>query len=342
MTMYRLVSAAAFLASLLPLQAATTVTSAPYGAMTTTVPVGTAGLSFPLIAGDLFAGRISANSTAAVTFATGNVGASLTAGERYYVEIVTGPLEGERFDLNTAATIASANASATLDLSGSSNSTSNTLAVDALATSRAVIRPHVTLGKLTTMFTPALVGSNDNAVADGVRIYGGVFGLTSYYLRPDGSWRTSAASIDQRNMVISPDSSVIMAIRSGEKAWVHLGQVRANVFRKKLKTGLQSFATGFPIDLSPAQIGAFVDPEESATIRWTGSDQVNAADTLRVYDAATGTYKIQYLRADGTSWFASGGTTDLSATPFLTAPQMLLVGRTKADPGYLIIRPFSL
>ncbi len=339
MTTHRITLLAAFCAAALSAQAGTTVTSAPYGAMTSSIATNTAGLAFPL-SSDVFASRISANTASTLTFEATGLAAALTTGGKYYVEIVSGPLEGERFDLNTATTISSG--IATLDLAAASNSTSNTLVVDVLAQARAVVRPHVTLAKLGAMFSPALVGNAANALADGVRIYGGPMGQTTYYLRTDATWRSSPTSADQSALVIPPDSSVIMVLRSGSKQWSHLGAVRTNVFRKKLKTGIQSFATGFPLDLSAVQIGAFVDPLEAATIRWTGSDTSSLADTLRVHDSASDTYKINYLRADGTSWYLTGGSTDLSATPFLPAQGALLVGRQKADAGYLIIRPFSL
>jgi len=340
MTTHRITLLAAFCAAALSAQAGTTVTSAPYGAMTSSLSTSTAGLAFPLIS-DVFAGRISANTASTLTFETTGLAAALTTGEKYYVEIVSGPLEGERFDLNTATTISSG--IATLDLAAASNSTSNTLAVNVLAQARAVVRPHVTLSKLGAMFSPALVGNASNALADGVRVYGGILGQSSYYLRTDGTWRSTATASDQSGLVVPPDSSVIMVLRSGTKNWSHLGVVRTNVFRKKLKAGLQSFATGFPIDLSPVQIGAFTDPLEAAAVRWTGSNTLAQADSLRVYNLATDAYNVHYLRADGTSWYLNGGAAaDLSATTFLPAQGAMLLSRVKADAGYLIIRPFSL
>jgi hypothetical protein len=339
MITHRLPLLAAFCASLLSAHAGTTVTSAPYGALASTIDSSSSGLAFPLMT-DVFSGRISANTTTALTFESGDLAAALTAGEPYYVEIVSGPLEGERFDLDTAATISSG--SATLNLAANSNSTSNSLSAGVLAQARAVVRPHVTLAKLATMFSPALVGNASNTLADGIRIYGGPAGLTTYFLRPDNAWRTTPTGADQSNLVIPPDISVIPLIRSGAKQWTHVGVVRSNVFRKKLKPGLQGFATGFPVDMSPAQIGAFVDPQESATIRWTGSDIFAKADALRVYDGAINNYHMYYLRADGSSWYLNGGSTDFSNVKFITPTSGTLVGRMKADAGYLIIRPYDL
>jgi hypothetical protein len=340
MITHRITLLAAFCAGLVSAHGGTTVTSAPYGAMTSPLSTSTTGLAFPLIAGDVFTGRIASNTSSAINFEAPGLAAALTAGGRYYAEIVTGPLEGERFDLNTAATIGSGNA--VLDLSSASNSTTNTLTADVLAQARAIVRPHITLAKLGAMFSPALVGHNSSALADGVRIYGGPMGQTTYYLRTDGTWRTTPAAVDQSGLVIPPDSSVVMLLRSGAKQWTHLGAVRTNAFRKNLKTGLQSFATGFPLDLSAVEVGAFVDPLEAAAVRWTGSNSLGQADTFRIHDAAADTYNIHYLRADGSSWYVAGGSTDVSATPFLPAQGAIVVGRQKSDPGYLIIRPFGL
>ncbi len=340
MIKHRITLLAALCAGALSAQAGTTVTSAPYGAMTSTISTSTAGLSFPL-SSDVFSSRIASNDGATLTLETAGLSAVLDASGKYYVEIVSGPLEGERFDINTTPTINSGKV--VLSLAATSNSTSNALSENVLAGARAVVRPHLTLGKLGAMFSPALVGNANNTLADGVRIYGGVLGQSSYFLRTDGTWRSTATASDQTQLVIPPDSSIVMIVRSGAKNWTHLGVVRTNVFRKKLKVGVQSFATGFPIDLSPVQIGAFVDPQESAAIRWTGSDTVAKADTLGVHDRTTDTYKTHYLRADGTSWYLNGGAAaDLSATPFIPGQGAVLLGRQKADPGYLIIRPFSL
>lgn len=339
MTTPRIALLAALCASALSVQAGTTVTSAPYGAMTTSLSTNTAGLAFPLIAKDVFAGRIASNTTSTLTFETSGLVAALTAGEKYYVEIVSGPLEGERYDLNTATTISSG--VATLDLATTSFSTSNALTVNVLAQARAVIRPHMTLGKLGAMFTPGLVGNASNTLADGVRVIGGVTGQTTYYYRTDGTWRLTATSADMSGLVVAPDTSVVMVLRSGAKQWSHLGVVRTTAFRKKLKVGMQSFASGFPLDLSAVQIGAFTDPLEAESIRWTGSDTA-AGDSFRVHNSANDSYSAYYLRADGTSWFKSDGATDLSATSFLPGRGAVQLIRVKADAGYLIIRPYSL
>ena len=52
-------------------------------------------------------------------------------------------------------------------------------------------------------------------------------------------------------------------ITSRSQSWLHQGRVRANAFRKNVTTGLQAFSSGFPIDLTPVQLGDVADAAHS-------------------------------------------------------------------------------
>ncbi len=335
----RITLMAALCAAVLPAYAETSVSSAPHGVMSANLPVGATGLSFPLLA-SVFEGRIAANTPAMITFENNGLAASLTAGVEYYLEIIDGPFEGERFDLNTAATRGSGKAK--IETGALSHTTLKSLKKDQLIGARAVVRPHLTLGRLGEMFSPTLSGHLLLTLSDTVQIHGEGLGIETYFYRPDGSWRLAHIGPRMDDKVIPPDVSVVVLLRSGAKRWTHLGEVRTNAFRKNLSVGLQSFATGFPMDLSAVQIGAFVDPQTPVAWRWTGSDQAWKADTLSVFDNATALYHSYYLRGNGTSWFPEGGSIDVSATPFLPAQSAILLERKKSDPGYLIVRPYGL
>lgn len=314
--------------------------AAPVGVITQTFPVGTTGLAFPLIAADAYTGVISASTSAAIGFSTSGLGA-LTAGDRYYLEIVSGPFEGERFDLDTAATIA-AGATAVVDVA----STLNTRAMpgpNTLAGARAVVRPHVTLAKVAAQFSPALVGNTNAARADGVQIHSASTGFVLYYLRPDGSWRVSGKTVDERNRVVPPDASVTLVLRSGAKQWLHQGVVRTSVFRKKLTTGVQSFASGFPVPVSPVQLGAATDALEPEGVRWVGNDAPALADKFQVLRDQSQAYDTYYLRGDGASWrLLSDPSADQRNQPVIPATGLTLLTRTKADADYVVIQPFAL
>lgn len=347
MNMFRLTSALPLatlgLVGLAPAAfSAVTVASAPFGVMTADLPAGKSGLSLPLIATDVFSGQVASNSSAAVTFnGSANLATYLNSGDKYYLEITTGPFEGERFDLNTSATISAGSNTATLDLSSSSFSTLNAIGANALANARAVIRPHVTLAKLATAFSPALVGNNNSALADTVWVMS-PNGLIYYYLRGDNqTWRESGKTADVRNLVIPPDVSVLVQLRSGAKRWTHAGVVRTNAFRKNFVGGLQGFATGFPIDLSPIQVGAFTDLSHPANVRWVGNDNPAQADAFKIFDSALNDFRSYQLKSDGTTWVLTGDSTNVASTPLLKVQSMLVVSRTNPDSSYVIAPPFS-
>lgn len=317
--------------------------SDPVGILSYDVPLGLSGLSLPLIPQEIIAAPVVANAGSVLTLAAaaGNVGAQLHSGAAYYVEILSGPSAGERFEVDTAATITTANATVALVLGGASHSTAQP--VDhALVGARAAVRAGVTLETLAAQFSPALTGSDDPALADGVRLYGAE-GFTSYYLRADGeSWATLNNPADQRTLVVPPEVSLVLDLKSAPRQLVQLGGVRTNVFRVNLRAGYQAFATGFPVDLTPAQVAAVVDANQSAAIRWTGSNDAAAADNLEILDLPARSFLRYYLRADGRSWRRLGQTTDFADLPLLRTDSIIIVRRTLADATYRIAPPFSL
>jgi hypothetical protein len=229
-----------------------------------------------------------------------------------------------------------------LDLSATSASTSNSLAAGAFAGARGVVRAHVTLGSLTKMFSSPLTGNNNVALADGVQLFlSGALHL--YFVRGDGiTWRESGKAVDETGRVISPDTSFILVLRSGPRVWDHAGLVRSNDFRVKVGAGSQSFASGYPVDLSPLQVSAFADPGLAPSLRWVGNDSVAAADQMQIFNPGIGAFDTYYLRADGVTWHRSGDVADLpqSAT-IVGATSMVVLSRANPDPGYIILDPAS-
>ena len=98
-------------------------TTTPVGAQTTTLAVGRNALGLPLLNPDLLSATATglSGSSLSITGQT-NIGALLTAGEPYYIEVYGGTLKGDRFDVDTAATITAANGSVVLNSSSANNS----------------------------------------------------------------------------------------------------------------------------------------------------------------------------------------------------------------------------
>jgi hypothetical protein len=324
------------------LQAQTTVTSSPVGVTSRRVERGLSGLAVPLIVEDLFVGVAASNSTTALIFAAsdGSLGALLAAGGKYYVEVATGSLAGERFDVDTDATLAANDSTLTLTLGVASFSTLGTLTSNVLAGARCVLRSHVTLARLQQMLTPGLVGRDNFLLADGVEVLENGR-AERYFLRPDGiTWRKAGSTDDFRDKVLPPDGSFVVESKYAAQMWRHAGIVRTNAFRKNLVRGVQSFASGFPQALSPVQIGAFVDPAAPAGTRWTGSNVFAFADQIQVVLGAPKPFELFYLRGNGASWRTLTDPTNVVSSPILGATSLILIRRVNPDGAFLIPPPF--
>jgi hypothetical protein len=310
-----------------------------HGIVSAPVPVGLTGSSLPLLQ-TLVSAEIVSNSSNAIVFSSyaGAVGPKLTSGRLYYLEVLSGPLEGERYDLDTAGTLSAGNGTVLLNLARSSNSTSNSLAAGSLVGARAAIRAHVRLSDLPGWFTPELVGHDLPAEADGVQVFT-QGALRPFYLQPDGTWREPGKTVDESGRVIAPDTSVLFQIRSSAKTWMQSGIVRENAFRKNLVTGFQSFASGYPVALSPVELAAFVDASLPRGTRWTGANNPGQADRFQTWDRSIGDYQLYYLRSDGSSWFQPGKSANYASQRIIPALNLVLLRRSNPDPGYLIIPP---
>ena len=115
---------------------------------------------------------------------------------------------------------------------------------------------------------------------------------------------------------------------------------RTNVFRKNLARGLQSFASGFPEDLSPVQIGALVNLGAPEAARWTGNNVFAFADQIQVLLGEPKPLELFYLRGNGTTWRPLVGTTDVANSPILGATSLILIRRVNADGAFRIPLPY--
>jgi len=330
--------------SSVPTAAQLTLHSGPVGVISRDLVQGENGLAFPLIAADTVVGLAEGNAGTVLSFpdTEGDIGALLAAGTSYYVEIVTGPLEGERLDVDEIATMAATNATLVLDLGPASHSTLNVLGANVLDDARCVIRPHVTLSSLQAMISPVLAGDNKHNMADGVHVFeGGEYRW--YFLKADGvSWAGKDVPGDFRHRVIPPDTSIKLEVRSGAKSWMHEGIVRTSAFRKNLMAGTQAFATGYPEALSPLDLAAFVDPNSPPAIRWTGNADPEVADWIQLSARMPKPFHWYYLTADGLSWRRVAQSIVATDVPFVEATEAILLRRQQPDAGYIILPPFDL
>ena len=158
---------------------------------------------------------------------------------------------------------------------------------------------------------------------------------------PDGvTWSKAGSTEDFRDKVLPPDNSFTVESKYASQAWRHAGSVRTNPFRMNLVRGLQSFASGFPQDLSPVEIGALVNPAAPAATRWTGNNVFGLADQIHVLIGDPRPWEFFYLRGDGSTWRPLLGTTDVAHSPILGATSLVLIRRLKPDEAFRIPVPF--
>jgi hypothetical protein len=328
---------------------AETTTSPAAGSVGTTLSVGLAGSGFPLIGGDLCAGV--AGTGASIINGSGATRISLpvassaspssvlVAGAAYYLEVTSGALEGERYEVDVTTTLTLAAGRVALDLT-SARSTAASVSLATLNGCAVAIRPHLTLAKIQAMFSPALVGNNNAALADALLVYGSS-GFTTYYLRGDNlAWRKAGSTTDFAGMVIAPDEGVLVQLRSGTKVMTHFGLPRMNDFRLNLKAGYTAGCTGYAVDLTPLQFGAVTNAGPAPQYDWVGNNLQASADGMQMFDPAKGAFTSYYLRGDGVSWRTAGSTTVLTNAALLKPNTYFLVKRANPNPNNLILRPY--
>ena len=306
------------------LHAQTTNYSDIVGYQNMTIPVGLSAVGITLLNPDLLKSSVSSVSGNIVTISgQSNVGALLTAGEPYYIEVYGGSLKGDRFDVDTAATISAANG--TVVLSGSS--TNNTFAVSSIGTSldsqTVALRKHITLAQLQGMFSPALAGNNNSALADAIQIFAnGTF--TTYSLRGGNvEWRKSGDLTNYAKLPIPSGSGILVSRRGSATTLTQTGAVRRNDFAAPLVKGLQFAAPSVPVDRSVLGIGMI-----PGTNGWVGNNNSGLADAILVF--TNGTFATYSLRADG-QLRRSGDLADYKNAELLSSSSAFMIRRNNAN-----------
>lgn len=289
------------------------------------VSTGLNSASFPLLNQDLSKTTVSSVSGNSVTLAgVANAASLLASGEPYYIEVYSGSLKGDRFDLNTAATITAANATVVLDAA----SANNTYPVASIGTSLngalVAVRKHVTLAQIQASTSPAMVGNNNINLADQIQLFAANGSFEVYYLRSDlVSWRKSGGTVDLSKTPVPPGTGVIINKRGTSAEILQTGYVRQNDFATPYKAGLQFVGPSVPMDRTPVNIGMLPN-----TNGWVGNNNVSLADQVLVFQS--GSFVPYALRADG-QIRRSGQTTDFKNTNLLTASEAWLVKRQNAN-----------
>ena len=319
-------------------QAQTTSYSDIVGYQTVSVPAGLSTAGFPLLNPDL--AKTSATSLTGAALALSgqsNVGSLLSANEPYYVEVYSGALKGDRFDVDTAATIAAGNGTVVLNTGSANNTYPAASIANQLDNATVAVRKHITLEQVQQMSSAPLVGSNTAAAADQVQFYDNATqGYASFFLRADGiTWRRVGTTTVANKIPIPPGTGVFISKQGSSVTLTASGNVRANDFAAPLLSGLQLQAAPYPLDVSPAALGGTV------ANGWTGNNTAASADQIQVYNPTTSGYDAYFLRSDGTTWRKVGTTTVVTSNNVATSAQAFFVSRQTADNSNVLVNPIA-
>ena len=319
---------------------AQTVSTPIVGFQKVSVPVGASTAGFPMLNPDVLKTTATSLSGSVLTL-TGqsNVGSLLTSGEPYYLEVYSGALKGERFDVDTAATISAANGTIVLSASSGNNSFPVASIASSLDGATVAVRQHVTLDQIRTSASPALVGNNFASSADQVQLYNpNTKSYLSYYLRGDGTnWRVTGATTNGFNkIVIPPGTGVFIQKRTAGTEITTAGNVRQNDFSRPYVAGLQLLSSPYPLNYTAAGFGA------SSSNGWTANNFATSADQIQIYNPSGKNYTSYYLRGDGTNWRKTGSTTnELASFEMINPANGFFVLRRSADNNNILVNPIS-
>ena len=336
-------TAALALCASIPDAFATTAATSPVGFQTAETTHSLSALGTNLVNRALITGLVRANTGDAVALAAPfiNAGTVLSPDVPAYIEVMDGPLVGERFDVDVPATIAAAGTTIIVQTATPNNNTLASLPGDVLAGVRIELRNHITIGQVQAMFTPALTGSDSLSDADQLFLFrDGSFEV--FYLRGDGAeWRNAVT--DDRNCQNEPIAPgvgfFLKRSHDGPVTMTQLGAVRTTpAFRQNLTAGLELVSLGFPGEMSPAELNATPAPYGT----WTGSATPAQADQLMVFDEATAGFRIYYLQPDGSWCSVTQDGTDYRNAPVLAAGRAFFIKRGAADSLNDYSRPFGL
>ncbi len=314
------------------LHAQTTSYSDIVGYQTKTISTGLNAVGLPLLNPDLVKTSASSftGSSVALSGET-NFGSKLNSAKSYYLEVYSGSLKGDRFDLDTTATITAANGTAVLN-SASVNNTYPTASIAAqLDGANIAIREHITLAQLESMTSSPLLGSSSLASSDSVAFVEGG-SLVYYYKKGDGGWRRTGSSADFSTKVIPPGVGVFVKKVTSGTTLTQSGSVRDNDFARPYSSGLSLVAAGYPLDRSPFGIG--VTPGAGAT-DWTGGTPATG-DSISLIE---GSSLVRYtLKPDG-SLNKVGNSSDFRNAAIISATDSQFIKRGRANSDNVEIDP---
>ena len=259
----------------------------------------------------------------------------------HYLEIVRGMNEGQRYEINEAASTAS-----TLAIEpGAARGTLGSLP-PSLVGDTAVIRAHHTVSSL--LPASSFTGGAQPASADRVQFFNGTTFETLWALRrSDGTqqWvrQGDATLADAGSRVVDVTEGLMLQIRGPAVTVTASGQVRSHAVAMPLKAGTQLRANPWPSDMSPFAMGM------TSARGWVGASNAASADRIQLWrgdaDFTSSGYATLFLLNTGAlnQWTAQGDATlaDHSQTPLMPLMRGVFLKSIAAKPGFFAPCPYQ-
>jgi hypothetical protein len=269
----------------------------------------------------------------------------LTSGAQHYLEILTGPHAGHRFELNESATTSAVGA-----LMLDTAQARNTLLGNPPATlvgARFALRQHLTLGDLADR--NRFASTNNATTADRVMIFEPTLSsFQTYWLFSFGGnprWvrQGDGTLANQGALIIEPGRGLFIQPRAQPLTLVLHGQVREHAFARTLVRGPTLCANGWPLTLSPLAAQMLVEngftgslsPTQADHIqRWTGDSQPGAQGYSGLFLFSVNTFR---------QWTTIGDSTlaNQNQNPFLRAHRAFFIRARNALPGWVSTSPWT-
>lgn len=276
-----------------------------------------------------------------------DMGTPLNASKLYYLEVL-GTLPGSpdclgaRFEVNVAATKASANNTVTINLGSPTNTSAS---VPDLSGCSFVIREHVTLlqvfgGAGNNLLHSATVTEDADRILffdPATRTY------RSYWLRNNAGasqWRSTnlTDTTEYSGLPIRPGEGLLVFRQStpGAVTLRHSGTVRRTPFRWVLPTGPSLVSHGAPADRTPATGDLIMEKG------WKGTGSSGASDHFQIWNGMS--FDSYWLRANAAGsveqWRSTqpGNTTDYMNSGLLHGDKALFIN-SRQDAQRLVRLP---
>lgn len=296
-----------------------TVSTPIVGFQKTILAQGYNSLGFPLVSSPILATTTAANVSGSNISLSTSIPNTASPSAAYYLEVTSGPNEGERVDVSFTL-----GATSVAIVAGSSNNTSN---LGGLAAGTAVvIRKHLTLADVGNAVSPALTKNDDPSLADRVYVFaGGAF--IYYYQGSDGVWVENGGLDDMSSLQINPGSGVLIYKVGGSSSSITLtGSVRSNKFARNYTSGYQAYAPAYPVAYSPASMGGN---------DWSGN--IDPQNSDKIYPFTGGAFIQYYLDPTDTTgsstgtWLEVGGLDPQNSVNLVSFDRAALVYRKSVD-----------